>query len=370
LLASLASAAVANNPQSQDAPSQQGPPQNQNTTKPNNQPGFHGNEKNDTSIDSRVPRNPNNGTWFNSSDASFFLTSMGGRSVQVVSISNLATSAAVLRIDSDPQPRFGIEWARNGSFLNDRTAGLDIAHAVRLVGMHEINATQFNLTDSGLKYQFSNLHWSDFLITTSPLASNGTAIDLQTWAISQGLNITVKAHIRNKISSANNTDPFSIKWDFEVVSANPVPYTMGPNSHFRLINLVHNNAAQPDTVNSTSLTFNSAYLTAALNATADGVLSAVTFAGLLRNDTRPISDQWRSTKKNGTHESDLDFFSSVNLIGWDLPRFTSNFAWDPTTGVSNTQATASYDTVSGSDSKFGGSWLSLAAVSVAAILLF
>jgi len=180
--------------------------------------------------------------FFNSSDHSLFLTKMNDRKVVIVSskLTGDVRSAAILRVTNSPHLRFGVEWGRNQSFIDGKRNEkgkpyvADTFHAVRFLGMHEVNENTNTLSPTATQYLFRNMTWSEFEVNTTTV-DGAHFIDLNTTSTSGGLTFTFIIHVSDTPNATLGVNPFGIKYDFHI-SGNPV-YNL-QNSHFRLLNLV------------------------------------------------------------------------------------------------------------------------------------
>lgn len=328
----------------------------------------------DSGINFTIPRPPprSNGTWgtyYNTTNQSLFLTKLSDDRVVIVSTQlKGAQSTAILRISNTPHLRLGVEWARNQSFINGdkdkrgKRYGADLTHAVRFIGMIEVNDTVKTFFPNAASYFFNNMTWSPFTVMTTTAGGGARMINLNTSALSNGLTFNFAIHISDTPNVTLGVSPFAIKYDFNVTG---IPVYKLQNSHYRLINLVHNSNQNYDSFNSTALGYGATAYSWVNNVTVDGTPSTLLSTTLL-NQTTTDDTRWFSVSKGTDHESSLDSYSSKVILGFEIPKFMSSFYWDPTVSVDSTMAAEEY-TASGGQRV--GAWMGLVGTAIAMGLL-
>jgi hypothetical protein len=298
-------------------------------------------------------RNPDQqggfGRFYNSSSQSLFLAKVNDRHVAIVSSRIGGQSAAILRVSNTPQLRLGVEWARNQSFVDGATDkkgkryGPHSSHSIRFIGMYEINETIKTLTPAAGNYFFSNMTWSPFTTTTTSDADGTNTINLNTFATSGLVTFNFSIHVSDTSKSGKN--PFGIKYDVEITGS---PDYNLDNSHYRLINLVYSSKMASRSVNATAITFGSQSYDWVPTVLVDGVEKNLTFSGIIDGIPSTSENAWDSVPKGNDHISSLDNAESKVVLGFDIPKFTSSFSWDPTIMIDDSKAMDEYPESSGS----------------------
>ena len=333
-------------------------------------PGFRNYEKDDQ-VSFGIPRTPqaygNFDKFYNTTDQSLFLTKLSDRKVVIVSVKrNGQNTAAILRISNVPHPRFGVEWARNQSFINGdsngegKRYGADTMSSVRFIGMHEVNNLIKNVSSSAARYLFSEMDWSGFTTTTTTNPDGSRIINLNTNATSNGLTFTFVIHVSDTPNAGLGVSPFGIKYDLHI---NGTPVYNLRNSHYRLINLIHNSRQSYKSLNLTGIDYGTTSYTWIKDVMVDGNPGLIESSTLI-NQTADI--RWSNVGKGQDHDSSIDSYASKVILGFDIPKFTSSFSWDPTVMVDDGKASEEFGSTQASGAMGTGSWVALV---VAAVLL-
>jgi hypothetical protein len=309
--------------------------------------------ENGNNLDFTVPRNskPDGdfGKFYNSSSQSLFLAKLSDKHVAIVSSHLKGPSVAILRVTNTPQLRLGIEWARNQSFVDGdsdkrgKRYGAQASHAIRFIGMHEINETIKTLTPSSGKYFFGALAWSPFTATTKTDSDGTNTINLNTFATSGAVTFNFSIHVSDSTTSGKN--PFGIKYDFDITGT--PNYTLD-NSHYRLINLVYSSKIGSKSVNETAITFGSQSYDWVPTVLVDGTEKSLTFAGVIDGIPSTSQNAWDNFSEGKDHISSLDDSDSKLILGFDIPNFINSFSWDPTIMIDDSKAMDEYPAASGS----------------------
>eukprot|EP00842_Homolaphlyctis_polyrhiza_P005081 jgi/Hompol1/5574/HPOL_000426-RA len=258
------------------------------------------------------------------------------------SINTDTNSTTVVSFTKSDYLRFGIEWHRNGSILDGSRS--DIAFAVRLIGLYEVNATYPSPQNRvGKKYILhdDNFHWGNLAISDASVAPNSTArlfLATVTGTHPDGFTVTASMHVSTdtfNTTAGAVVRPTGVKFDLDT-SGHPV-YLMTPAS----ASTWRFNVALYSSTNFTSLTGNT-FMDAAQSfdwvpwIIADGVNTSMSLADANVASYDPIS--FRNKSGSDNRENLIDSQCRRQVMSFALPHFAKNFSLDPSLFVSETQA--------------------------------
>lgn len=258
-----------------------------------------------------------------------------------VSIIDLSNHSSSMRFSTSPQPRFAIEWHRNRSLLDGDVVS-DVWFSNHILGLVEVNSTYpLNTTleygrENRTVYLFRTFDWSNLTIVQTNLTTIGPDARVFTFSTTgTSNNVTGRASLTVKISAATTTDDH-VDSDNNTVHASGFKYSIDVtgtpsykmlNSNFALVNMFFSSGDGGRDLGNNTLATSAGRFDWVSNIMIDGVNSSLTRDSSL-NETSPYI--FGLFGKRRDHDGQIeDFRCSKRLIAFNVPRFSSNFSWDP-----------------------------------------
>lgn len=246
-------------------------------------------------------------------------------------LSLLSNYTAIMRFTTQGGPRFGVQWHRNSSVLSG-TVNPDVAFAVKLFGLIEANDTLPATSRSGTQYVFGKFSWGDILVTNSTIAGSTDVqytVTVQGTSDSQNNRNPITLDLTAYLSTATYTTadgtirPTGFKYSINITGSPTYKLT---NSYWKLAKITYGSSNSTSALDSSTLADGPSRLNWATSVLVDGLSYNLTRDASLNIS---IPDAISSTANGTSRDGVLDGRSGKNIVTFTIPKFTSNFYWDP-----------------------------------------